>query len=720
MYDFKGITPEDFELLCEELLKGLEFTIESRPARGPDKGKDILATRYVTDIIGNVEEERYLVECKHLAISGKSVSSDDIGNFQAKLSLHKANRYLLITSTVPSETVKDHLAAMSNDRALPYKAGFWAKHDVSKFLDKFPDIASRYFGGAQAPHGKGAAAVAQELRFWLELTGHEVTSIGNGQATSCAFSIKTSTGKEDESIYALCVRGEVSLPTIQEGEHAARSRKSTSLWVVSHDRVAPSAKNYAVTTDGYVQAMSIFEFVSSLIKPYQEWIEALTEDVKRFYVELGCEKPVYKSDGSEIARDPYASVSAYINRWVGEPSGSNVLLLGDFGSGKTWFLLRYTLDRLEQFVASPLSNRLPLYVPLRVVASETDIFQGIAGSVAYRSVPAFLRSEAQLKRLNQDGRILLLLDGFDELERRFNEEAVRDCAKRIVSLANTRAKLLLTSRTHIFKSMWHAQEVFNVIMKDRSLDEPAFEVMQLSTELSSLDEEQIARVIALRADSNHARQLSDYINSSYNLRDLARRPIFLNMIVDTFKRFGTVPLTPAMLYEAYTSMWIMREQWRGTLTSGQKEQFASALAWRMFSLKRIEIPVSEIHAVVDDSLGFSSKTLDELSYEVRTSTFIVRNSVGSYRFAHKSYMEYFASRWIIQELASKRTDVLKFVCDVSDEYVFTPEIDSFLVGCVSEAAIEFLSSMANGSDELADSAARALALMQSPEKKLIH
>src|ERR1051325_1955369 len=129
MLDFSHLSPEEFELLCEDILRSLSFTIESRPARGPDKGKDIIATRYVTDLIGNVEEERYLVECKHFSKSGKSVQESDIGNFQAKISLHHANRYLLITTTIPSETVKDHLSAISRDPTNSYKAGFWARHD---------------------------------------------------------------------------------------------------------------------------------------------------------------------------------------------------------------------------------------------------------------------------------------------------------------------------------------------------------------------------------------------------------------------------------------------------------------------------------------------------------------------------------------------------------------------------------------------------------------
>ena len=42
--DFTQIDPEEFELLCEDLLRALGFSIEAQVARGPDLGKDITAT----------------------------------------------------------------------------------------------------------------------------------------------------------------------------------------------------------------------------------------------------------------------------------------------------------------------------------------------------------------------------------------------------------------------------------------------------------------------------------------------------------------------------------------------------------------------------------------------------------------------------------------------------------------------------------------------------
>src|ERR1043166_4860307 len=103
--DFDLLSPEDFEFLCEDLLRAKSLTIKARPARGPDAGKDILAVRDVTDDIGLSYRERWLVECKHLSRSGRSVTEKDLGNVELRMKLHQSNRYLLISSTTVSETV---------------------------------------------------------------------------------------------------------------------------------------------------------------------------------------------------------------------------------------------------------------------------------------------------------------------------------------------------------------------------------------------------------------------------------------------------------------------------------------------------------------------------------------------------------------------------------------------------------------------------------------
>jgi len=173
--DFSIIkTGEEFELLCEDLLKSIGFGIESQVGRGPDQGKDIIAIQTLTDKAGISETHRYLVECKHNAVSGKSVQEPDIGNPIGRMSVHNCDRYILITSTVPSENVKSQIKNISNP-APTYKATIWSRGDLRKLLYDHPEVRSRYFKPvieSESSRNEPHEQVIQTLKKYLALPGH--------------------------------------------------------------------------------------------------------------------------------------------------------------------------------------------------------------------------------------------------------------------------------------------------------------------------------------------------------------------------------------------------------------------------------------------------------------------------------------------------------------------------------------------------------------------
>lgn len=144
-HSFDQISPEVFEFFCEDLLKLMGFTIESRPGRGPDQGKDLLAVRLVTDDMNISQMERWLVECKHFGGSQRSVLESDVGNIESRMKIHKANRYLLVTSTTVSSTVRNQLQAISEDAGTIYKAAFWGSTDLHEKLLKYDKLIEKYF-----------------------------------------------------------------------------------------------------------------------------------------------------------------------------------------------------------------------------------------------------------------------------------------------------------------------------------------------------------------------------------------------------------------------------------------------------------------------------------------------------------------------------------------------------------------------------------------------
>jgi hypothetical protein len=148
MLDFTLIkTGEDFEFLCEDLLRKMGFEIKSRPARGPDQGKDMIAVLRIEDKISlRTKEEYYLVECKHRAIGGKSVTEDDVKNIVERVLKHKCRHYLLITSATLSETVKNQIEGISESSDTPIEASFWNKHDLDKWINEHSEVWKHHTG----------------------------------------------------------------------------------------------------------------------------------------------------------------------------------------------------------------------------------------------------------------------------------------------------------------------------------------------------------------------------------------------------------------------------------------------------------------------------------------------------------------------------------------------------------------------------------------------
>jgi len=134
------------------------FTIEAKVARGPDLGKDIIATKAVPDDAGFLDTHRYLIECKHYAKSGRSVREPDVGSPIARMGTYDCDRYILITTTVPAEKTRVQLASITN--TVPqYKATVWHEGDLARFLDQHPDVRERYFPTEPTPAGSLAETV---------------------------------------------------------------------------------------------------------------------------------------------------------------------------------------------------------------------------------------------------------------------------------------------------------------------------------------------------------------------------------------------------------------------------------------------------------------------------------------------------------------------------------------------------------------------------------
>lgn len=148
--DFTKISDgEEFEDLCEDLLKAMGFNVfqPERSGRGPDGGKDIIATemRY-SSITDSYRKIRWIVQCKNNSKANMSVKPSEINGIMDRIIRHNCDGYLLMTSTIPSTDLEQNIHSIDNDPKTKYEATFWAKNRLSDEILKHRLIYEKYFG----------------------------------------------------------------------------------------------------------------------------------------------------------------------------------------------------------------------------------------------------------------------------------------------------------------------------------------------------------------------------------------------------------------------------------------------------------------------------------------------------------------------------------------------------------------------------------------------
>ena len=139
----KGSPPgEDLEALAREL--GQRMGLEPAwSGRGTDQGSDLVFTERRVGVLSS-STLKWLVSCKDFAKSGRSVSEHDAGSVTDKLVQHRANAFLLVTTTTASTGLKALLDGI--DAAGSVRTMVWDRHELERLLlqDGNLDLARRH------------------------------------------------------------------------------------------------------------------------------------------------------------------------------------------------------------------------------------------------------------------------------------------------------------------------------------------------------------------------------------------------------------------------------------------------------------------------------------------------------------------------------------------------------------------------------------------------
>lgn len=122
-----------FEQFVEALLRALGWSIVAGAGVGPDGGRDIIATQTESTATGRSRSRQFVVQCKHHAASGRSVSPREIEHFNLMPATHNCDAWLLVTSKhLTPNTVDIIEAARRTDPAHDFD--YWDSGQLREFL----------------------------------------------------------------------------------------------------------------------------------------------------------------------------------------------------------------------------------------------------------------------------------------------------------------------------------------------------------------------------------------------------------------------------------------------------------------------------------------------------------------------------------------------------------------------------------------------------------
>jgi hypothetical protein len=362
--------------------------------------------------------------------------------------------------------------------------------------------------------------------------------------------------------------------------------------------------------------------------------------------------------------------------------------MGDPGFGKTMFTRKIAYDMAKQHLDNPESP-----VPIRIDLKGCGSFADLDGIVMnHFMVNKMNVSPRVFEYLMSQGRLILILDGFDEMSL-FGDDDTNLRTFKILNQAvegKPLARMIITSRANYFKT---DESVRALISNTSDLQVVSSEagtnlyktVAKKSNYLLSFikefDENQIQTFLN-QVSGSKANEYFAIIKKTYNLEELARRPILLDMIVKSLPELiqKKEKITATDLYETYTEMWIQRDAWRVTKTAKGRAKFAQELAWSIWTTDEKRIHWSQIPAYIRDYYSDVIRTTTDLEFadqEVRTASFLTRDPKGDYGFAHKSFMEFFLAKLFAEEISTG--EARRF-----GKVTLSPEIMFFLKDLIRE------------------------------------
>lgn len=331
-------------------------------------------------------------------------------------------------------------------------------------------------------------------------------------------------------------------------------------------------------------------------------------------------------------------------------NNKRIIVLGNAGSGKSTFCKSLFVELIEKPVGI-----FPIFIELRHLNSSPDksIYNFILNSMISIN-PSF--NKEQLEYAFKLGKILVVLDGFDEV----NSEDREEVEKEILYLSNNYhgVRMLISSRFDNRFSSWEEFYQYRILELDKN------KALSL---INKLDYDRQVKTSFLT-------ELDSKLYKSHT--SFASNPLLLTMMLLTYEQIAEIPNKIHLFYEqAFLTLFNKHD----SLKSMYKRKSFSKLPLddfkrcleafcilsycdRLYSFEENEINKYLVNSIAVS--GVNTNSHDFLNDLLDSVCILQRDGLG-FNFTHRSFQEYFSAQFLVNVTSAKKYDLFEKIFKIS-------------------------------------------------------
>jgi hypothetical protein len=365
---------------------------------------------------------------------------------------------------------------------------------------------------------------------------------------------------------------------------------------------------------------------------------------------------------------PYILIDSTRKKFTGlhilknESNATNFVIRGIAGQGKSILLRHICIRNLEQ----KERNRIPVFVQLRRISNKRSLIDCIFNE--FKNIGLTI-NKSIFEYYAKSSKILLLLDGYDEID-----------------------PLLSSEVTYDLEQLAQEYKNLNIIVTTRPNSSSGIEMSNQYklVELENLKEDEYIEYIKkLVSNKKHEYKelLLSKLRRNKRLKETLKTPLMITILVVTYKSHQYIPPQITQFYDELFPVLYQRHDGtkpgfervtKSKLNHYDAHKVMSAFCCVIKKYNKVGYTESEVHTIAKKALKHTCGNLNvkpDLFIEdiSRITGLLIRDGL-EYKFIHKSIQEYFTAKYL-NSLSRNKLKILLEKNYLANFMTFERELD---------------------------------------------